>query len=48
MKEPQYIDIRIKFKVEHKPNRKQHLHEVARMYLESKGVVLKEDDIIEI
>ena len=35
----QYLDIRVKFKVAHSPNTKEHLKQVLRAHLQSKGVM---------
>jgi hypothetical protein len=35
----QYLDIRVKFKVAHSPNTKEHLTQVLRAYLQGKGAL---------
>ncbi len=47
MKEPQTIEITIRFKVEHTPGNHEHLKQIAENYFRPKGVLLK-DNVIEI
>lgn len=37
--EEQYLDMRVKFKVAHSPNTKEHLTQVLRAYLQGKGAL---------
>jgi len=44
---PQSIQVTIEFEIEHKPGTTEHLHQIARKYLQSKGVTY-EDNVIKI
>ena len=44
----QTITLTVHFKTEHTPNSEQHLQQVLRAYLASKGVQLTDDNVLEI
>ncbi len=47
MKEPQTILVAIEFQTEHTPGTPEHLHQIAKKYLQEKGVVYQ-DNVIKI
>lgn len=48
MKEPQKLPITFVFKVEHSPDRESHLHFVLKKYLQEKGILLNDDNTIDV
>jgi hypothetical protein len=44
----QYLPITMVFKIKHNPGTPEHLHELARRYFEGKGIVLRDDNVIEV